>query len=136
MIASALLSGRDVPQPGVRAPRCPATRAGPLRVGDVDPRSRPGPLSLNENGTVISRPSNSGIATCMAASIGVSAALDVRPGRRGRGQAQALEHRHVQGGQRADVPRSSSPPADASAATVPPAASTVTITASSRASRS
>src|SRR5712691_10980256 len=35
-----------------------------------------GPSSLNENGTVIRRPSNSGIATCIAASTGASAALE------------------------------------------------------------
>ena len=54
----------------------PGQPGGPFGVGDVAPGSRPGRSSLNENGTVIRRPSNSGIATCIAASIGDSAAFD------------------------------------------------------------
>lgn len=53
----------------------PATRAA--RSASATYTGTPsGPSSLNENGTVTSRPSNSGIATCIAASIGDSAASE------------------------------------------------------------
>ena len=53
---------------------------------------------------MMSRPSNSGIATCIAASMGDRAASDASQAALRRGQAQPLEHRHVQLGERADVP--------------------------------
>ena len=53
----------------------PATRAA--RSGSAAYTGMPsGPSSLKENGTEIRRPSNSGIATCIAASIGDSAASE------------------------------------------------------------
>ena len=53
------------------SPASRAVRSGSARYTGM---SSPGTVSLNENGTVTSRPSNSGIATCMAASIGDSPA--------------------------------------------------------------
>ncbi len=85
---------------------------------------------MNENGTVMIRPSNSGIATWVAVSNGDSPSsfsshdsrLDVRhnPCRIGTSSAASAPTSHA----------SSSPPADAFAGFVPPAASTVTISAS------
>jgi hypothetical protein len=87
---------------------------------------------LNENGTLTSRPSNSGMATCIAASIGVSAADE-------SSHAARDEVRHspcttgMSSPARASTDQtSSSPPAAASAGRVPPAASTVTTRASHR----
>ena len=50
------------------------------------------------------RPSNSGIAIWVAASSGVSPSSLSGPLGAGGGQAQALQDRHVQAGERADVP--------------------------------
>jgi hypothetical protein len=91
---------------------------------------------LNENGTEISRPSNSGIATCIAASIGDSAASDAS-----QVALEVVRHRPWITGtsSAASAPASqasSSPPALAAAATAPPAASTVATSASALPSRS
>ena len=58
------------------------------------------------------------------------------PVRVGRGEHEPLQHRDVQLGERAGIEASSAPPALAEAATAPPAASTVAISVSQRASRS
>jgi hypothetical protein len=86
---------------------------------------------LNENGAVMMRPSNSGIAIWLAESSGVtpsseashSARLEVRhsPCRTGMSSARMRATSHA----------SSSPPALAPAGVIPPAASTVTTNASS-----
>jgi hypothetical protein len=86
---------------------------------------------LNEKGTVISRPSNSGIATCMAASIGVSAADEAAHCSR-----ELVRHSPCRTGtpRVASAPASQSPSA-APAAFDPPAARTVVMTASAWPSR-
>ena len=116
----------------------PATRAA--RSGSATYTDSPsGSISLNENGTVMIRPSNSGIATCVAASSGDSpsslASHAARP---------LVRHNPCRIGtsRSASTPTSqasSSPPAPKVAGLVPPAASTVTTSASalrSSASRS
>jgi hypothetical protein len=90
---------------------------------------------LNENGTVTSRPSNSGIATCIAASIGDTASEAAHFAR------EVVRHSPCSTGtsNAASAPAShasSSPPALAVDATVPPAASTVATSASARPSSS
>lgn len=109
----------------------PATRAA--RSGSATyTGTSPSPVSLNENGTVISRPSNSGIATCIAASIGDSAASEAAQAAR-----DEVRHRPWRTGmsRSASAPMSqasSSPPAEASEARVPPDARTVATSASAR----
>ena len=111
----------------------PATRAA--RSGSVRYSGTPsGPISLNENGTVISRPSNSGTATCMAASIGLSAALEDCQAARDEVRHSACSTGTSRPASADTSQLSASPPALAPAATVPPAASTVTSTASAPAS--
>ena len=111
----------------------PATRAA--RSGSGTYTVRPSASnSLKENGTVMSRPSNSGTATWVATSSGDSpsslsaqvARLVVRqrPCRIGTSSAASS----------ATSQASSSPPAEAPAGFVPPAASTVTTMASAAAS--
>lgn len=113
----------------------PATRAA--RSGSATyTGTSPSPCSLKENGTVISRPSNSGIATCIAASMGETAASDASQTAR-----DDVRHSPWRTGtfRSASAPMSqasSSPPADASDARVPPAASTVATSASARPSSS
>ena len=95
------------------------------------PASSDGSVSLNENGTVMIRPSNSGTATWVATSSGDSPSSEsahasrdqVRncPCRIGMSSAATALTSHP----------SSSPPADAFAGVVPPAARTVTTSASS-----
>ena len=92
-----------------------------------------GPFSLKEKGTPISRPSNSGIATCIAASIGDSAASDSCQAARDEVRQSPSQHRDVQ-------PRQAHPrpslfrrrPRLALRRRRPPAASTVATTASQR----
>ena len=113
----------------------PATRAA--RSGSATYSGTPSaPASLNENGTVISRPSNSGTATCIAASIGVSAADEAAHAARGEVRHSACSTGTSSAASAATSQASESPPALASPATVPPAASTVTISASAPASSS
>ncbi len=113
----------------------PATRAA--RSGSATYTGTPSsPASLNENGTVISRPSNSGTATCIAASIGVSAALESAQAARDEVRHSACRTGTSSSASAATSQASSSPPAVASLATVPPAASMVTISASTPARRS
>ena len=85
---------------------------------------------------MISRPSNSGIATCIAASIGDNAAVDSSQAAR-----DVVRHSPCSTGtsSSASAPAShasASPPALAVDATLPPAASTVVTSASAPASRS
>ncbi len=107
----------------------PATRAA--RSGSATYRDSPSlSVSLNENGTLISRPSNSGMATWVAASSGLSPAPAAAHCARG-----AVTHSACSTGtsSAAIAPvshASSSPPACAAAGVTPPAASTVTISAS------
>lgn len=113
----------------------PCDAVGAFGVVPVD-GDAVGPSSLKENGTEISRPSNSGIATCIAASIGDSAASDLSQTSR-----EVVRHRPWTIGlsRAASAPTSqasSSPPAPAAEATDPPAASTVTTRASARPSSS
>ena len=113
----------------------PATRAA--RSGSATYTGTPAaPGSLNENGTVINRPSNSGTATCIAASIGVSAADEAAHAARDEVRHSAWSTGTSSAASAATSQASSSPPALASPATVPPAASTVTISASTPASSS
>ena len=85
---------------------------------------------------MISRPSNSGTATCIAASIGVSAADEAAHAARDEVRHSACSTGTSSAASAATSQASSSPPALASPATVPPAASTVTISASAPASSS
>ena len=110
----------------------PASRAA--RSGSAAYLGIPsGPSSLNENGTVIRRPSNSGIATCIAASIGASAALDCSHCAR-----ELVRHSPCSTGtsNRARSPASQSLSPLTSPAAEPPAASTVVMTAAAGLSRS
>ena len=95
---------RGLGQPGV-PDGDPGQPGGPLGVGGVAGIPS-GPSSLNENGTVIRRPSNSGIATCMAASIGASAAFEASHCAR-----ELVRHRPWSTGtsRRASTPASQSP---------------------------
>src|SRR6201995_2323152 len=92
-----------------------------------------GPSSLKEKGTVMRRPSNSGIATCMAASIGLSP-----PSAACHWAREEVRHRPWRIGtpRVARAPASQSPSAPPSAAAEPPAARTVVMTAWAGASSS
>ena len=86
-----------------RATAVPATR--PARSGSGTYRDRPSPSSsLNENGTLISRPSNSGMATWVAASSGRQAAVGGGPRARGEVRHSACRIGDVEGGDGAGVP--------------------------------
>ena len=99
------LLGRVGPVPQPRVPhRDPGRPRGPLRVGDVDRHVVRAGLLERARARVMSRPSNSGMATCIAASIGRQRRARGLPGGAGGGQAQRLHQRDVEVGERADVP--------------------------------
>src|SRR6478736_1224986 len=110
-----------------------ATRA--QRSGSATYRGSPaasaGSVSLNENGTVMIRPSNSGTATWVATSSGDRPSSE--PAQDSRDQVRHRPWRMGMSSAASSLTSqpSSSPPADALAGVVPPAASTVTINASS-----
>ena len=128
--ATRLSRGRDVPQPGVahRDARRRGRRARGRRRRPISPSAS---ISLNENGTVMSRPSNSGTATWVAASSGRQPVVVGRPRSRGAGQAErpAGSGRRARPVRRRPRPRRRRPPTRRPAS-VPPAASTVTTIAS------
>lgn len=107
----------------------PATRAA--RSGSATyTGTSSGPCSLKENGTVTSRPSNSGIATCIAASMGDRAASDSSQAAREEVRQSPCRTGTFRSASAPMSQDSSSPPADACEACVPPAASTVATSAS------
>ena len=110
----------------------PATRAH--RSGSATYRGSAsgssGSISLNENGAVMIRPSNSGIATWLAESSGLTPSSDASHSARLLVRQSPCSTGMSRAAIRSTSQVSSSPPALASAGTVPPAASTVTISAS------
>ena len=111
----------------------PATRAQRSASGRYQ-GSPSSPISLKENGTVMIRPSNSGTATCVATSSG-----DIPSSLAAQLSRDEVRHKPCRIGtsRRASCSMfqlSSSPPADAVAGVAPPAARTVTTSASATAS--
>ena len=101
-MARRLRSGRDVPQPGVRH-RDPGHPGGPFRVRGVDRDPvRAGFLERERDGD---QPAvELGHRHLHGRVHRGEGRAGRRPGLAGRGQAQRLEHRDVQGGQRGHVP--------------------------------
>ncbi len=113
----------------------PATRAA--RSGSATYAGRPSSsISLNENGTVISRPSNSGTAIWLAASSGETPSSFSSQALRELVRQRAWRIGTSSAASAPASQASSSPPADASAGLVPPAASTVVTIASAARSAS